>query len=404
MLKRCLLYQFSCPAFHFQLSDHGVPVVLQNTPFDEWKSTNWTFELLADCVQSILAKKSKNKIFRYHAVDKPLSGLPEFKEKKSYREKKYSGNDFFRTLTNTSASHKHYASGGLELLQIEDVFTSDSLLKVTFGDFEPGQVNFWFGSENVTAYTHYDTSYNLHTVIQGRKKFLLLPPSAYKHLKLYPSLHTFYRQIQVDILNMTQEQFRELLFETPFLEVLLTQGETLYIPPYWFHCVVSLEATISVNVWSQSDTFLSMEDIYTLPIPFEEVWGRVKLMRVLQHFAMLVVRDSLPHYKNVSHFVNIALVRRYELLLKRLSETNRDELLLLVKVFCLQSEVKQLLDTPSLRHVTKGANKIIDFFKGMLPLSVREINVVNYLEHVAWRILGTDNVALVPFYYMKCFI
>lgn len=274
---------------------------------------------------------------------------------------------------------------------------------VTFGDFEPGEVNFWFGGKKVTAYTHYDTSYNLHTIIRGRKRFLLFPPSAYKYLKLYPSLHTFYRQVQVDVLNLTQAQFRELLFETPFQEVELTRGETLYIPPYWFHCVVTLEPTISLNVWSQSETFLAMEEIYRLPIPFEELWGRVKLMRVLHHFVGLVLNGTLPHYRNMSSFMNGGLLSRYDVIFDKLLESEEEELLSLVKVFCLQSEVTQLLDSPRLRHVNRGATKIIDFFKGMFPLSVREINVANYLEHVAWRILGTENVILVPFYYKKCF-
>ena len=379
--------------------------MLHSTPFDSWKSTNWTFEFLAEHVPFVVSKKSKNNTFRYHARDKPFSEFPDLKEEKHYKEKKYPGKDYFRVIANTSRTKfYYYATGDLELLQIDGVFTSDELLNVMFGDFEPGQVNFWFGGENVTAYTHYDTSHNLHTVIRGRKRFILFPPSAYKYLKLYSSLHTFYRQAQVDILNLTQPEFRELLFETPLLEVVLTQRETIYIPPYWFHCVVTLEPTISLNVWSPSDTFVSMEDIYALPIPFEELWGRVKLLRVLQHFATLVLQDALPHHKNISNFVNVALLSRYELILNRLSEENKAKLLSLVEVFCLQAEVTQLLDSPSLSHVAKGAKSISEFFKGMLPLSVREINIVNYLEHVAWRILGTDNVVLVPFYYKKCLV
>ena len=378
--------------------------MLENTPFDRWKSVNWTFNLLAHHVPSVVSKRSKKKVFRYHAVDKPLSNITDFKEKKQYEDRVYSGKQFFHILANSSRKkHYYYASGGVELLRLEDIFTSDLLLKVSFGDSEPGQVNFWFGSENVTAYTHYDTSHNLHTVVHGRKKFILFPPSIYEYLKLYPSLHTFYRQVQVDILDLPRKDFRELLFETSMLEVVLTQRQTLYIPPYWFHCVVTLEPTISLNVWSQSDTFLLMEDVYTLPIPFEEIWGSVKLMRVLQHFVTLILQDALPHYENISHFVNVAVVSRYELILVRLTEQNRHKLLSTVEEFCLQSHIDQLLDSPSLHHVTKGATKISQYFKGMLPLSVREINIVNYLEHVAWRILGSDNVALVPFYFMKCF-
>lgn len=385
--------------YFIQLAAHSVPVVLENTPFDSWKSTNWTFTLLAKQVPSILSKKSKTSVFRYHAVEKPLSTIAEFNERKQFQVRSYSGKKFFRILTNNK-KHYYYAAGGVEMLQIEDIFTEGLLLKVSFGDLEAGQVNFWFGSENVTAYTHYDTSYNLHTIVHGRKIFFLLPPSAYQHLKLYPSLHTFYRQVQTDILKLTQQEFRELLSETAALKVALTQGQTLYIPPYWFHCVVTVEPTISLNVWSHSDSFLIMEDIYTLPIPFEEVWGHVKLMRVLQYFVMLIVQEALPHYKSVAYFVNVAVVSRYELLLKKLTDVRRREIL--SRVFCLQS-IDQLLDTLSLQHVTDGANKISEYFKGMLPLSVREINIGNYLEHAAWRVLGSDNVVLVPFFYRECF-
>ena len=359
--------------------------------------------MLAKTVPSVTSKKSKNNVFMYHAVDKPFSEIPEYKEKKLYKQKTYTGRTFFNLLADSAQNFYYYASGDIDHLQLGSFFTADSLPDVTFGDFEPGQVNFWFGGKDVTAYTHYDTSHNLHTIIRGRKRFLLFPPSAYKYLKLYPSLHTFYRQVQVDILNTTQAQFRELLFETSSLEVVLTCGETLYIPPYWFHCVVTLEPTISLNVWSQSENYLSLEEIYRLPIPFEEVWGRVKLMRVLNHFVALVLNDTLPHYRNTSSFINESFLSRYDVIFDKLSEADEGELLSLVGVFCLQAEVTQLLDSPSLRHIAKGAKKVTEVFKSMLTLSVREINIVNYLEHIAWRILGTENVVLVPFYYKKCF-
>ena len=387
-----------------QLSDYGVPVVLEHTPFDEWSSTNWTFEFLADQVSSVVSKKSKSNVFRYYAVDKPLSNITDFKQKKTYREKTYTGEQFFQLLTNSSKKRQYYyASGGVELLQFKRIYTDESLQKLTFGNFEPGQVNFWFGGENVTAYTHYDTSYNLHSIIRGRKKFILFPPSAYKALKLYPSLHEFYRQVQANVLNLTRQEYRELLFQTSILEVVLNRGQVLYIPPYWFHCVVTLEPTVSLNVWSQSDTFLAMEDVYAQPIPFEEVWGRVKLMRVMQHFVTLIIQDALPHYQNISDFIKVAVVSRYEPIFGRMTEKNRQQLHSSVGVFCLQSHVDQLLDTPSLRHVTKRARKVGELFKSMLPTATREINVANYLEHMVWRVMGTDNVAFVPFYFNRCF-
>ena len=50
---------------------------------------------------------------------------------------------------------------------------------------------------NVTARLHYDTSHNFYVQIQGRKKFVLLPPEAHLQTKLYPSLHARYRHGQI---------------------------------------------------------------------------------------------------------------------------------------------------------------------------------------------------------------
>lgn len=389
--------------YSLQLSDYGQPVVLISTPFASWRSANWTPELLADQVSTVVSKKSKKRVFKYFAVDQPLSSVEAFKEKKTYKEGVFSGKHFFQLLSNSSRKRYYYASGGIELLKLEDVFTEESLQKVTFGDYEPGQVNFWFGGENVTAYTHYDTSHNLHAIMYGRKRFLLFPPAAYKELELYPSLHEFYRQVQTDIFNLTQPEFKTLWSATGAMEVVLRPGEVLYIPPYWFHCVVTMETTISLNVWSHSDIFLSMEDIYASPIPFEEVWGTIKLLRVVQHFITLIIQDALPHYASPSVFIRVAVLSRYKPIFAKIGEKNQQNLLSTAKTFCIQSVVEELLDTPSLRHVTIGARNISALFQGMHPIATREINVANYFEHVVWRILGTDNIGLVPFYFWRCF-
>ena len=386
-----------------QLSNYSHPAVIIDTPFSQWKSANWTPQFLADHVSSVVSKKSKSNVFKHFAVKQPLSTVSDFKKKKTYSEKKYSGKEFFNLLSNSSKKLYYYASGGIELLNLEKLFTNESLHQVTFGSFEPGEVNFWFGGENVTAYTHYDTSHNLHAIMYGRKKFLLFPPSAYKELQLHSSLHQFYRQVQTDIFNLKLSQYETLWSKTGALEVVLQPGEALYIPPYWFHCVITLETTISLNVWSHSDNFLIMEDIYASPIPFEEVWGTVKLMRTLEHFMTLIIQDVLPHYSSPSKFIREAVLGRYKLLISKFSVNRQQTFLSSAKVFCLQSTIDSLLDTPHLMHLTKGAQKIINLFNSMPPIASKEINVANYLEHLAWRVLGTDNVALIPFYFKQCF-
>ena len=79
------------------------------------------------------------------------------------------------------------------------------------------------------------------------------------------------------------------------IEVELQPGEVLYLPPYWFHCVLTVTPSISLNVWSDSATYLLMEEVYAAPIPFEEHWGEEKLMGALRLFLeVLLNKMELP--------------------------------------------------------------------------------------------------------------
>ena len=67
------------------------------------------------------------------------------------------------------------------------------------------------------------------------------------------------------------------------IEATLKPGEVLYLPPYWFHCVVTVTPSISINVWSDSSTYKLMEEVYNAPIPFEEQWDEQTLMQGIEH-------------------------------------------------------------------------------------------------------------------------
>ena len=51
-----------------------------------------------------------------------------------------------------------------------------------------------------------------------------------------------------------------------------------------------------VIMYSDSNTFLIMEEVYKAPIPFEEHWGQVTLMKALwyflQHLVGMVTREG----------------------------------------------------------------------------------------------------------------
>ena len=145
-------------------------------------------------IPSVLAKQGRDSVFKYYALNQPLTTVPQAVP---YKDVIMPGDNFFELMERPGDSH-FYASGDISLLKLDGLYTEDLLKEVTFpNQLGQGQVNFWFSTKNVTAYTHYDTSDNLHVTIYGKKKFLLFPPSAHLQLKLYPCLHQFYRQVQV---------------------------------------------------------------------------------------------------------------------------------------------------------------------------------------------------------------
>ena len=323
-----------------------------------------------------------------------------FDTAKPFVEVIFSRERFFDILQQPHDGYYYYSSGGIELLNIEEVYSSEDLDLLTFKSScsgNLGQVNFWFGKENVTAYTHYDTSYNLHAIAYGRKKFIMFPPEAYHDLQLHPCLHQFYRQTQTNIFD---GNYSKTLAELKGLEVILTPGEVLYIPPYWFHCVVTVETTVSLNVWSHSEVFLVMEEIYSKSLPFEESWGREKLMKILVYFLNMLARGLFKLDKSTRDILLDTVYERYRPLL---TTFNDEEHLPRVQNYCLGTSINEILDTENIRHIDDRIFEINGLFERVHPQPVREINFGNYVEHTTLRILGTSDIVLLPFYIKECF-
>ena len=400
--------------FSLQLARQNTPIILHGTPLTSWKSVaNWTITSLAsrtNKIGHILSKKGRSNIFKYYAVNQPLSTIDSMNEEKDYNEIIYSARTFFQILRNQFDGFYYYASGGIQLLNLGEMIMKDHLRVMTFPSHtkysEIGEVNFWLGKTNVTAFTHYDTSYNLHFVANGRKKFILIPPDSYSKLRLYPCLHQLYRQVSTDILS-ENDNLQEFLRSVNGQEAELIDGDVLYLPPYWFHCVITMDTTLSFNIWSQSESFTKMEVIYNSAIPFEPEWGEIKLMRSLNYFVKLLANEVLSYSNeklDVSEFMIDRVYGRYNVIFRKkrnvsiLEESKRA-----VYEYCLRTSITEVLGKHAVEHIENKAMKIAELFLGIHPAAVREINLGNYIEHLVFRMLKTEDLLHLPAYIHECF-
>lgn len=113
--------------------------------------------------------------------------------------------------------------------------------------FDPKiHVNIWSGTQGTFTPLHYDAYHNFFVCLAGRKRFKLLAPVRWNEAFLFPAMHPSARQSQKACSSLARHVRRRRI------EVVLTPGQVLYIPPYWFHEVCNLTPSIGFNVWSDS--------------------------------------------------------------------------------------------------------------------------------------------------------
>lgn len=127
---------------------------------------------------------------------------------------------------------------------------------IIFLDFfkkEPRDINLFFGFKNKdyasTSKLHFDDIHNIFVQIRGKKRFLLFPHINY--LSFYPPIEDFNYSSTCSKVNPDEPDLK-LFPKFPIhlkIEVIVNPGEILYIPPFWWHHVTTLNENISLAFW-----------------------------------------------------------------------------------------------------------------------------------------------------------
>lgn len=107
----------------------------------------------------------------------------------------------------------------------------------------------WASSQGSVTPLHYDTRNNLLTQMHGAKLVTLFP--SFEHERMYPKGFTGTHLLSnVDPEAVDEKRFPNFPGELK-ITVEFNPGDTLFIPPFWWHHVRSREFSISVNVFWQ---------------------------------------------------------------------------------------------------------------------------------------------------------
>lgn len=119
-------------------------------------------------------------------------------------------------------------------------------------------LNMWVGPAGVTSPAHYDGDFNVYVQVSGLKRFYLWPPGAWHSMRPYPFLHPMHAQASVNVSKAPHTLDGAVVAD-------LAPGNMLLLPAGWWHEVVAVTDSVSINVWSAaSGTQATTDAIFQL--------------------------------------------------------------------------------------------------------------------------------------------
>ena len=254
-------------------------------------------------------------------------------------------------LDGADPSHFYYYSGNLMQDQFSFLRTKTNIAKHVHSLVSDTAIrkkltaNIWIGKAGVQATAHYDSVHNIYIHLAGIKIIRLLPPSAVQYLQVHGRMHPYacqsrYKHLstgelfnrtfcvvsetctptsRTEILS-TEHLYSEYIaqYNRDIIEIVLTPGDVLYIPPFWFHEVVAQTAALSVSLWWDAVQLDVMDIVYALPLPLESDWdadltikaARIYLSEICE--AVETILQDIPNNITIPALTSLIKYRYYE--------------------------------------------------------------------------------------------
>jgi hypothetical protein len=108
--------------------------------------------------------------------------------------------------------------------------------------------NLWFGPAGTISPFHFDRSHNLLHQHYGRKHIVIVAP-IFSSLMNAGSKNSSSPHVSSLDLVTPSSTVKLSSIGVPYTELILEPGDTLFLPAFWWHNIIALDGSISVNYW-----------------------------------------------------------------------------------------------------------------------------------------------------------
>ena len=226
--------------FRNHFSDLSRPAVVVDATSAWVESGRWTPDGLARAFghENVRVNIADDGLYRYEEVDDPAFAP-------LYHSSLLCFEDFTRMLAMTDSS------SGVYMMQHRLNELGSSLLAKLPAPFpvpaDEHLVNLWYGS-NTSTQLHFDTAHNVFLQLHGEKTFFIYPPKLTNRLRPYRCDCAMPHLSKVDVVRdgALGQPGSPVTSE---LAVMLSPGDLLFLPAFWWHQVESPKASISLSYW-----------------------------------------------------------------------------------------------------------------------------------------------------------
>lgn len=236
-----------------ELIKNGRPVVLQNSAVRLWPAmSKWSWRYL----QSQLGRGGLTRVKctnSFLTFDPDSRAALKLNLSLPYVTQNMTGQEFVRCITSpdkcSDGFRGHYYFTELPSELAGDTLPDDLLFN-TPRDHTAKRQFLWVSSAGMMTHGHFDQDYNVFVQIKGRKRFTLWLPWQHELLYVYPRVHPMWHKSRVNFQQPDLDRF-PLFGKSHASQVTLEPGDALFVPPYTWHFVETLnEPSVSMSTWS----------------------------------------------------------------------------------------------------------------------------------------------------------